>query len=75
MSFEKDTADKVVMPVKASELTTMMAAAEDVHDAQGKLLLAKGQRLSLPMIYHLQGCVQLGEIPERFSMELLSEES
>lgn len=72
MSYEKDAADKIVIRVSAKELTAHMAAAEEIKDAQGKLLLAKGQRLSGAMIYYLQGCVQTREIEDSFLVEVLS---
>ena len=73
MSFQKDAADMIVIQVSAKELTPNMAAAEEIKDAKGTLLLAKGQRLSGPMIYHLQGCVQTQEVAEPFLVEILSQ--
>ncbi len=73
MSFEKDAADKVIIQVNAGELTPSMAAAEDILDTSGRPILGKGQHLSLPMIYYLQGCVQAGEIKGPFLVEVLSE--
>jgi FixJ family two-component response regulator len=73
MSFEKDAADKVIVQVNANELTTSMISTEEIRDSQGNLLLSPGQRLSRPMIFHLQGCVQTNEIQDRFIMEVLSE--
>ncbi|HPO13876.1 MAG TPA: response regulator [Candidatus Hydrogenedentes bacterium] len=73
MSFERDSADKVVVQVKAAELTANMAAATDIMDFHGKKLVAKGQRLTPPMIFYLQSCLHAREVAEPFLVEILSE--
>lgn len=75
MSFQKDDQDKVILQVKAAEVTTQMVAAEDICAKEGAVILAKGGRITKPMVFHLQSCAQTGSLKEPFLVEVIAEAS
>ncbi len=72
MSFEKDSQDRVVMEIRAAQLSSGMAAVEDIVSKTGHILVRKGQSITEPLRLRLLNCAQADGLHEPFKVEVIS---